>query len=72
MDVTNLTQFENIIIDCSRPPTTADRTIAADAFVQPVVLTFEGAIRFVGFSSAAGPREGPATRPGGTPGGGRR
>ncbi len=38
MDVTNLTQFENIIIDCSAPPT-ADTTIAVDAFVQPVVLT---------------------------------
>jgi hypothetical protein len=48
MDVTNLTQFENIITDCSTPPPTADTTVAVDAFVQPVVRTFEDAIRFVG------------------------
>jgi hypothetical protein len=55
MDVTNLTQLENIIIDCSTPPPTADTTVAVDAFVQPVVLTFEGAIRFVDSSMDCSP-----------------
>src|SRR6202162_4665989 len=48
MDVTNSTQFENIITNCSTPPPAADTTVAVDAFVQPVMRTFEDAIRFVG------------------------
>jgi hypothetical protein len=55
MDVANLIQFDNIMTDCSTPPLAADTTIAVDAFVQPVVRTFEDAIRFVGSSMECSP-----------------
>ena len=55
MDVTNLAQFETITTDYSTPPSAADMAIAVDAFVQPVVRTFEDAIRFVDSSMDCSP-----------------
>ena len=51
MDVTNLAQFESIITDYSNPPSAVDTA----AFVQPVVRTFEDAIRFVDSSMDCSP-----------------
>jgi hypothetical protein len=55
MDVTNLNQFESIITDYSAPEPAADTATAVDAFVQPLVRTFEDAIRFVDSSMDCSP-----------------
>jgi integrase len=55
MDSTNLTQFDNIMTDCSTPASAANTTPAVDAFGQPVVRTFEDAISFVDFSMECPP-----------------
>ena len=55
MDVTNLAQSETITTDYSTPPSAADTAIAVDPFVQPVVRTFEDAIRFVDSSMDCSP-----------------
>jgi hypothetical protein len=47
MDVTNSTQFENIMTDCSTPPAAADTTLAVDTLEPPPLRTFQDAIDFV-------------------------
>jgi hypothetical protein len=47
MDVTNLTQFENIMTDRSTPPAAADTTLAVDTLEPPPLRTFQDAIDFV-------------------------
>jgi integrase len=55
MDLTNLTQFEDIMINYSTPSSAADTAMAVDAVVQPAVRTFEDAIRFVDSSMDCSP-----------------
>ena len=47
MDVTNLTQFENIMTDRSTPPAAADTTLAVDTLDPPALRTFQDAIDHV-------------------------
>jgi integrase len=55
MDGTNLPLFEYFMTDCSTPAPAADTTTEVDAFVQPVVQTFEDAVGFVDASLACPP-----------------